>query len=155
LEQRPHRGLYSLQRAHGLRLQAVEPRRLLRGAQPDERELCRRRAGGRVEPALLRARRWARLLRRCPVEVEVMRRLGTIGIALLLLPASATAAEVRLGARSELTHPGKGHEVHVSAPAVAAVPDGTVLLTWAAEEGREKHVYVAPAGGGGARAGRV
>jgi hypothetical protein len=80
------------------------------------------------------------------VEVEVMRRLVTIGIALLLLPASATAAEVRLGARSELTHPGKGHEVHVSAPAVAAVPDGTVLLTWAAEEGHDKNLYVARAG---------
>ena len=59
-----------------------------------------------------------------------MRRI-VIGLALALLPVSATAAEVRLGARSELTHSGKGHEVHVSAPAVAAASDGTVLLTWA------------------------
>jgi len=36
--------------------------------------------------------------------------------------------------------------VHVSAPAVAAAPDGAVLLTWAAEEGPDKHVYVARAG---------
>ena len=69
-----------------------------------------------------------------------------LGLMLGLLPAPAAAAEARLGARSEVTHAGKGHEVHVSAPAVAAAPDGAVLLTWAAEEGHEKHVYVARAG---------
>jgi hypothetical protein len=89
------------------------------------------------------------------VEVEVMRRGFTVGIALCLVPLSSAAAEVRLGARSELTHPGKGHEVHVSAPAVAAAPDGTVLLTWAAEEGHDKNLYVARVGEPGAAAVRV
>ncbi len=36
-EQRPHPGLYALQRPRRLRLQALEARRLLRGAQPDQR----------------------------------------------------------------------------------------------------------------------
>ena len=65
---------------------------------------------------------------------------------LLLLPALADAAEIHLGPRSELTHPGKGHEVHASAPALAVTRDGTPLVTWATEEGHDKHVYVARPG---------
>jgi len=69
---------------------------------------------------------------------------------LLLLPAvllvprtTGGAAELQLGPRRELTHPGKGHEVHASAPALAVTSDGTPLVTWATEEGQDKHVYVA------------
>jgi hypothetical protein len=80
------------------------------------------------------------------VEVEVMRRLAALAIGLCLLPATAWSGEARLGARSELTHPGKGHEVHVSAPALIAAPDGAAYLTWAAEEGHDKNLYVARAG---------
>lgn len=69
-----------------------------------------------------------------------------LGLLLLLLPAPGWAAEARLGGRSELTHAGKGHEVHVSAPALATTPDGAVLLTWAAEEGHDKNLYVARVG---------
>jgi hypothetical protein len=78
--------------------------------------------------------------------VAVMRRLAALLLGLAFVPASGWAAEARLGSRSELAHAGKGHEVHVSAPAVAATPDGTVLLTWAAEEGHDKNVYVARVG---------
>ena len=65
---------------------------------------------------------------------------------LLLLPTLANAAEIHLGPRRELTHAGQGHEVHASAPALAVTRDGTPLVTWAAEEGHDKHVYVARPG---------
>jgi hypothetical protein len=81
--------------------------------------------------------------------------MAILALLLGLFAARLTAAEVRLGPRSELAHAGKGHEVHVSAPAVVAAPDGTVLLTWAAEEGPDKHVYVARAGEPGAAPVRV
>ena len=74
---------------------------------------------------------------------------------LLLLPALAHAAEIHLGPRSELTHPGKGHEVHASAPALAVTRDGTPLVTWATEEGHDKHVYVARPGEAAAKPVRV
>ena len=81
---------------------------------------------------------------------------------LLLLPAvllvprtTGGAAELQLGPRSELTHPGKGHEVHASAPALAVTSDGTPLVTWATEEGQDKHVYVARMGDGAAKPVRV
>jgi hypothetical protein len=93
------------------------------------------------------------------VEVEVMGRLAALAVAcslpLAALSAVAWAAEVRLGARSEIVHPGKGHEVHVSAPAVLGAPDGTVLLAWTAEEGADKNVYVSRAGEAGVKPPRV
>jgi hypothetical protein len=95
------------------------------------------------------------------VEVEVMRALHALAVtcpwsvASLLLATSADAAEARLGARSEFVHPGKGHEVHVSAPTVLGVADGAVLLAWAGEAGHEKHLYVIRAGEAGATPTRV
>src|SRR4029453_11645008 len=147
-------GLHAVQREARLRLQTVEPRRVLRGPQPHRRRLRLVGAGGCGEPALLRAGRRPRLLRRHPVEVEVMRGIVVLGV-MLALAAPAAAGEVRLGARGELAHAGKGHEVHVSAPAVASAADGIVLLTWAAEEGPDKNVYVARAGEPGAAPVRV
>ena len=83
-----------------------------------------------------------------------MRGIVVLGV-MLALAVPAAAGEVRLGARGELAHAGKGHEVHVSAPVVASAADGTVLLTWAAEEGPDKNVYVARAGEPGAAPVRV
>jgi hypothetical protein len=80
------------------------------------------------------------------VAVEVMRLLVALALGLALLPAPGWAADTRLGPRSELTHPGKGHEVHVSAPALTVTPDGTVFITWAAEEGHDTNAYVAKVG---------
>ena len=84
-----------------------------------------------------------------------MRIARALPAVLLFLPALAGAAELRPGPRSELTHSGKGHEVHASAPALAVAPDGTPLVTWATEEGHEKHVYVARIGEGAAKPVRV
>jgi hypothetical protein len=96
------------------------------------------------------------------VEVEVMgirARVAGRPAAPARRPAgprtTAGAAELQLGPRRELTHPGKGHEVHASAPALAVTSDGTPLVTWATEEGQDKHVYVARMGDGSAKPVRV
>jgi hypothetical protein len=54
-----------------------------------------------------------------------------------------------LGDRYEITHPGKGHEVHISDPAVAVGKDGRVLVAWIAPEGESNNVYITSPGGGG------
>jgi hypothetical protein len=55
-------------------------------------------------------------------------------LALLTLAGPAGAADVVVGERLEFAHPGRGHEVNVSAPAVAVGADGTPLLAWAASD---------------------
>lgn len=55
-------------------------------------------------------------------------------IALTVLAWPAAAADVVMGERLEFTHPGRGHEVNVSAPAVAVGADGTPVLAWAATD---------------------
>jgi hypothetical protein len=76
-----------------------------------------------------------------------MRTCGCRGLfVLLLMPTLASAAGLSLGGRSELSHPGKGHEVHISAAAVAVAHDGGVFLAWAAEEGPATQLYLARSG---------
>jgi hypothetical protein len=91
------------------------------------------------------------------MEVEVMAGMRRAAVLLLVLlgPAAVEAAGVTLGARIELTHPGKGHEAHVSAPALGVTADGAPLLTWAAKEGEVNHLYVARPADPGARPLRV
>jgi hypothetical protein len=62
---------------------------------------------------------------------------------LVLLPLTVQAAELRLGARSEIVHPGKGHEVHLSGPTVASARDGGVFVGWIVHKGQENHLYLA------------
>jgi hypothetical protein len=62
---------------------------------------------------------------------------------LVLTPVLTQAADLSFGPRAELIHPGKGHEVHLSAPAVAVGRDGGVLLAWAAQEGHTNNLYLA------------
>ena len=85
--------------------------------------------------------------------------MTTIGrlasLLVMVVPLSAEAASVTLGSRVDLTHAGKGHEVHVSAPALGLAPDGARLVTWAAEEGQVNNLYVARLGEPGARPVRV
>jgi len=62
---------------------------------------------------------------------------------LVLLPVSVQAAELHLGARSEIVHPGKGHEVHLSGPTVTIARDGEVLVGWIAQKEQGNHLYLA------------
>jgi hypothetical protein len=72
----------------------------------------------------------------------------------LLLPTLAAAGLI-LGPRSELTHPGKGHEVHISGASVAVARNGDVFLAWAAEEHSTTNLYLAHVGASGGKPVRV
>jgi hypothetical protein len=61
---------------------------------------------------------------------------------LALLPLTIQAAELRLGTRSEITHHGKGHEVHLSGPTVAVTRDGSVLVGWIAQKEQVNQLYL-------------
>jgi hypothetical protein len=74
---------------------------------------------------------------------------------LILIPAIASAAELSFGPRTELTHPGQGHEVHISAPAVTVGRDGGVLIAWAVQEGQTANLYLARSGAEGIKVVRV
>jgi hypothetical protein len=77
----------------------------------------------------------------------------SVAVSLLLivlgLASTADAAGFRVIAREELTHPGKGHELHLSSPAVAVRRDGKAVLAWAAMEGHDNHLFFASPGGAG------
>ena len=62
---------------------------------------------------------------------------------LLLVPWMVQAAELTLGPRAEITHPGQGHAVHLSAPTVAVTRDQVVLVSWSAEETQGNQLYLA------------
>jgi hypothetical protein len=62
-----------------------------------------------------------------------------LGLLVCLVPPPLAA--FTLGARAEFTHPGKGHEAHVSAPAVAIGADGVPLVAWIAQEGHDNNLY--------------
>jgi len=62
---------------------------------------------------------------------------------LLLLPLLVQATELRLGIRTELSHPGKGHEFHLSGPSVATTPAGEILVAWIAQQHHTNHLYLA------------
>jgi hypothetical protein len=67
----------------------------------------------------------------------------------------AAAAGLAPGPRVEITHPGRGHEVHLSAPAVAVGRDGQPLVAWIAQEGHHASVYVGRPGAPDGRPVRV
>jgi hypothetical protein len=54
----------------------------------------------------------------------ILHRLLLIGC--LLTPVTAHAVELTVGPRLEITHPGKGHEIQLSGPAVAVDREGGV-----------------------------
>lgn len=66
-------------------------------------------------------------------------------LLLLLLAAPVAGAPARL----ELTHPAGGHDVHVSAPALARSADGQPLVAWIASSAHANAVFVARPGEGG------
>jgi hypothetical protein len=69
-----------------------------------------------------------------------------LGLLAPFVVAAAPATVPTLGARQHIVQ-GKGHEVHTSPPAVAALPGGATLLGWVAQEGDANNVYVASAAG--------
>lgn len=74
-------------------------------------------------------------------------RVLAIAAALALPTAAAPAAAappggIAPGARSELVHPGAGHEIHVSALSLAALPDGTPLAGFVRSGPEGRHVWV-------------
>jgi hypothetical protein len=71
--------------------------------------------------------------------------LALLTAGLALTTALANAAGPR---RLEITHPGKGHEVHVSSAAAAITGDGEPIVTWAAQEGADNLLYAARPGRG-------
>jgi hypothetical protein len=77
----------------------------------------------------------------------VMRALVRALGAAVAAAGPAAAGELVIGARGEIRHAAKGHEVHTSGPAVAVLPDGIALVAWAAQEGHGgNHLYVARPG---------
>jgi hypothetical protein len=94
--------------------------------------------------------------------VEVVMRLALVlamvsgaAAAPALPPAAAGAAGPTGPPRVEITHPGTGHEVHLSAPAVAVAGDGQPLVAWIAQAGHGGNVYIARRGPGEVRPVRV
>src|SRR5688500_4640709 len=76
-------------------------------------------------------------------------------IVCLLTPVTAHAVELTVGPRSEITHPGKGHEVQLSGSAVAVDREGGVLVAWIRHEGQTNHLYVGRPGMEASKAVRV
>jgi hypothetical protein len=94
------------------------------------------------------------------VEVVMRRSLNLTAMlgaaaALVFGPMAAAATGLTVGPRVEIPHPGTGHEVHLSAPAVAAGSDGQPLVAWMAQAGHGANVYVARPGPGESRPVRV
>jgi hypothetical protein len=77
----------------------------------------------------------------------ILRRLS-LPLVLLALPLTGAgpATPSPSPPRLELRHPAGGHDVHVSAAAVAAGPDGRPLLAWIAEKDHVSTVLVARPG---------
>jgi hypothetical protein len=86
---------------------------------------------------------------------DIMSGAGLLVFILCIGVAAPSAAGFTLGPRFEVTHPGTGHEVHLSGAAVAAVKDGSVFIAWIAAQGEARHVYVARPGVAGGQAVRV
>lgn len=80
-------------------------------------------------------------------------RLAAAALATAALVAGAFAAAAFAAAappaRLEIVHPGKGHEVHLSAAAVGVAGDGVPIVAWAAQEGHDNALYAARPGRGG------
>ena len=72
-----------------------------------------------------------------------VRAAGALAAAVLAAAAFASAAPP---ARLEIIHPGKGHEVHLSAAAVGVAADGVPIVAWAAQEGHDNTLYAARPG---------
>jgi len=72
-----------------------------------------------------------------------LRSLAAVLVATLVVAASdAAAQELSPGPRRELVHPGVGHEIHLSAPSLAVLPDGTPVLGLGRQDASGRSVSV-------------
>jgi hypothetical protein len=76
-----------------------------------------------------------------------MIRISLVAVV-LAVATTAPAAELALGPRLEYRHPSRGHELHVSAAALAVGADGGPLIAWAAQEGDANQLYLLRIGEG-------
>jgi hypothetical protein len=60
----------------------------------------------------------------------------------LRMPSMVYAAGLTIGPRSEVLHPGTGHEAHLSGPTVAVTRDGVRLVSWIAQEAQGNQLYL-------------
>lgn len=79
----------------------------------------------------------------------------SIAGSVALAPAAGGAAGLTAEPRVEIAHPGTGHEVHLSAPAVAVASDGVAVVAWIAQAGHGANVYLARPGPGESKPVRV
>ncbi len=65
-------------------------------------------------------------------------------ISVLFIFGSSKASEegLTLGPQYEITHPGKGHKVHISDASVAVTSEGKPLIAWVSQEGETNNVYI-------------
>jgi hypothetical protein len=89
------------------------------------------------------------------VELAMSRARVWAALGLTLLAAQADAAGPSFGPRLAITHESRGHEAHLTGPALAIAPDGAPLVAWAAQEGHVNHLYIARPGEADARPVRV
>jgi len=75
-------------------------------------------------------------------------------LALAVTSALAGASHAAGPARVEIAHAGHGHDVHVSAPAVAVGRDGLPVVAWIAAHGESHVLYLARGGRAAAPVGR-
>jgi hypothetical protein len=73
-------------------------------------------------------------------------RLIVLAGTIVGMPVPTQAAQLTFGPRQEITHHAKGHEAHLSAPAVAVTREGRPLLAWFAPEHHTNHLYLAHVG---------
>jgi len=73
---------------------------------------------------------------------------GVLGLIVLTALLAGAAPTPPSAPRLEITHPGRGHEIHLSGAAVAVAADGTPVVTWASQEGNDNLLYAARAGRG-------
>jgi len=81
--------------------------------------------------------------------------LAAAALAASGAPAGARAAELAPGERRVLVQSRSGHEIHVSAPALATAADGAPLLAWIRFDADGRHVYAQRAGADGGAPVRV
>jgi hypothetical protein len=81
--------------------------------------------------------------------------LAALSSYLILKDTGPKGAGFTAGQRLEFTHEGKGHEVHISPPAVSSDTSGSVYISWISGGGHANNVYAMKADPDGMKPVRV